>query len=80
MEINDFLLIGVVGSALSVLFELIKGKMPASTPYRRLAILILSLAVGTAYWAVRGTQYFQTVLGVLAAASTVYALYLKNEA
>lgn len=79
MEINDFLGIGIVGGALSVLFELIKEKLPASTSYRRLAILVLSLAVGTAYWAVRQTQYYQTVLGVLAAASAVYALFLKKE-
>lgn len=78
-DINDFLGIGIVGGVLSIAFELIKKRLPNSPEAKRLAILGLSLVVGTAYWALMQTQWHQTVLGVLAAASTVYALFLKKD-
>ena len=78
-DINDFLGIAIVGGVLSVIFEIIKKKLPNSPEFKRLAILVLSVAIGTGYWVLRGTQYYQTVIGILAAASTVYALFLKEE-
>ncbi len=78
-DINDFLAISIVGGMLSIAFELIKKWLPDSSDYKKLAILTLSVGVGTGYWALRQTPYLETVIGVLAAASTVYAFLLKKE-
>lgn len=78
-DINDFLGIAIVGGLLSVGFELIKKWLPDSPEYKKLAVLALSVLFGTGYWALRGTPYYETVIGVLAASSTVYALLLKED-
>lgn len=77
-EINNFIGISVVGGLLSFAFEMIKTKLPVSPEYKRGAILLLSVALGTGYWALFNSVWYQTVIGVLASASTFYALFLKQ--
>mgnify|MGYP003481014980 CR=1 FL=1 len=77
MEIGAFLGIGIVGAALSLVVEYIKAKSVDQLNLRTL-VIALSLVVGSVYWVVAGTVYYETVLGVLASASTVYALFFNK--
>ncbi len=78
MEIGAFLGIGIVGAALSLVVEYIKAKSVDQLNLRTL-VIVLSLVVGSVYWVVAGTVYYETVLGVLASASTVYALFFNKQ-
>lgn len=77
MNINDFLGIGVVGAVLSIAFQYFKGATVSGTT-AKLYMVGLSIVVGGAYFLLRDTSAWQTILGVLAASSTVYALFLNN--
>lgn len=77
MEISAFLGIGIVGGVLSLVVEYIKAKSTDELNLRTL-VIALSLVVGSVYWVVAGTVYYETVLGVLASASTVYALFFNK--
>lgn len=77
MEIGAFLGIGIVGAGVSALLEFIKAKSSSDLNMKSVAIVV-SLFVGTVYWVVADTVYYETVLGVLASASTVYALFFNK--
>lgn len=79
MNVQDFLGIAIVGAALSLVIQIIKNKLGPTSNATRLITLALSVLIGAAYWFLRDTNLWQTILGVLAAASTVYAFFLKNE-
>jgi len=72
MNITDFLAIGIVGVFLSLIFQYVKGK------YAKLWIVLLSIVIGGAYVYFRQTVWWVTIVQVLMAASTVYALFLKT--
>jgi type IV secretory pathway VirB2 component (pilin) len=72
MNIADFLAIGIIGAFLSLIFQYVKGK------YAKLWIIVLSIIVGGAYVYFRQTVWWVTIVEVLMAASTVYALFLKT--
>lgn len=78
MEINDFLAITIVGSALSLLIEWITNRYETNVAGGRAVAIVSSIIVGGIYWALAGTAIWQSILGVLGAASTVYALFLKK--
>jgi hypothetical protein len=75
--IEDFLGIGIVGAVLSVAFEYFKGK--SNPTASKLWVAGLSAVLGAIYMLLRDTVWWQTMLGILAAASTVYALFMKND-
>lgn len=75
MNVQDFLAIGVVGAAMSVVMQYLK---TTSGLKSKMMAVGLSVVVGTAYVFVRDTSWFPTVLEVLATASTVYALFLTD--
>jgi len=77
MQIGDFLGIGFVGVALSIVVQSIKDRWGGDSAGTKALVLVLSLFVGGLYVAFRDTPIFQTVLMVLGAASTVYALFFK---
>lgn len=77
MEISAFLGIGIVGAVLSLVVEYIKAKSVDQLNLRTL-VIALSLVVGSVYWFLADTVYYETVLGVLASASTVYALFFNK--
>lgn len=74
--VSDFLAIGIVGIILSTLFE--KFKATKTSFQSKVWMIGLSMVVGIIYVFLRGTNYWETILGVLAAASTTYALFLNN--
>lgn len=77
MEINDFLGIGIVGVALSLVIEWIKNRFGTYSVGTKAVTIGLSIVVGSAYFFLRDTSIWQTILGVLASASTFYALFMK---
>ena len=75
MNITEFLAIGIVGAVLSMVFQYFK---TTSGLKAKLWTVGLSLAVGGVYVWIRDTVYWETVVGILASASTVYALFIKG--
>ncbi len=79
MEINNFLEIAIVGAALSLLIEWITNKWGSSSAQAKGIAIVASIVVGGLYWFLSGTAVWQSILGVLAAASTVYALFFSGK-
>lgn len=78
MDINDFLGIGIVGVLLSAVIEVIQARLGSSSLKTKFITIGLSILVGGAYFLIRETVWWATILGVLASASTVYAILLKD--
>lgn len=79
MEINNFLGIAIVGAALSVVVQTIKGKFGIDKSGTKALCILLAVIVGGAYWYASQLPIWQAILGVLAAASTVYAFIFNSE-
>jgi hypothetical protein len=77
-DITDFVGIAIVGTALSLVQQWINKKWELNSALNRALILVLSLVVGIVYFVLRATTWWTTIIGVLAAASTVYAIFLKK--
>lgn len=77
MNVSDFISIAVVGATLSGVIQIIKTKFGTTTQTTLALTIVLSLIVGGVYVWLQATPYYQAVLGVLAAASTVYAVLIK---
>lgn len=77
--VDEFLGISIVGAALSLGIEWLQGKYGATSKEARGLAIGGSLVLGTLVWAIAQTPYYQSVLGVLAAASTVYALFFSKK-
>lgn len=75
---DNFLEIGIVGVLLSLFVQVMKGKFGTNSNGTKLLTVLLSLVVGGLYTYLQQTNLIETVAGVLAAASTVYALILKK--
>lgn len=78
MELNDFIAIGIVGAALSLLVEVVKERFKDGFASRTI-VIISSLIIGGLYVWVRSTPYYETVLIVLASASTFYGFFLAKK-
>lgn len=76
--IDDFLGIAIVGAGLSLLIQAIKGKFGDDSLTTKGITVILAIAVGALYAFMQDTVYWETILVVLGAASTTYALFLKK--
>lgn len=74
MDISQFIAITVVGGFLTAVIDIIKSQWGTSSNQTKLVTLALSVVVGTVYVWLQSTPYFQTVVLILGAASTVYAL------
>lgn len=78
MEINDFLGIAIVGAALSLLIEWITNKWGTNTAGSKAVALVASVLVGGLYWYLSSLAIWQSILGVLAAASAVWAIFINK--
>lgn len=79
MNIVDFLGIGVVGAALSFLIQFIKSRFSYSPLKIKGLTILLSIVVGGIYYWLRSTVWYETIIGVLVAATTVWAFFLREE-
>lgn len=77
MSIDNFLAIGIVGVFLSLVIQIIKKMFGTDNVKTKFITIVLSVGVGSFYYFLRDTIYWQTILGVLASASTVYALFFN---
>ena len=75
--IQTFLEIGIVGTALSFIVEGIKAKWGPSSMTTKGITLLLALGLGAAIYFLSGTAIWLAIVGVLAAASTVYAFFFR---
>lgn len=75
---QDFLSIAVVGSALAMAIQFIKSKYGLDSLKTKAVTLALSVILGGAFYFLSQTPWWQTILGVLAAASTFWAFFLKQ--
>lgn len=79
MNIQDFLGIGIVGIALSIFMEGVKAKFNPSKGMTKLITLGLAVVLGTVYYFGVQTVWWQSVIGVLSAATVVWAFIINNE-
>lgn len=75
---QEFISIGIVGAALSCGIEYVQAKYGASSKEAKFYAIAGSLMAGGVYFALTQTPYYQAVLGILAAASTVYAMFFSS--
>lgn len=80
MNINDFISIGIIGAVLSTLIECVQRIFGVTSGWTKVLSISLSFVIGTAYYFLSTTPYWPTVLGVLGAASTVYAILFNSKA
>ena len=78
MQINDLLAIGIVGVFLSFLIELLQAKFGTGKNATKALTIALAFVVGSAYYFLKETPYWVTIIGVLTAASTVYAFFFSS--
>jgi len=74
----DFVGIAIVGTGLSLIIQIIKNHWGIESNKTKLLTILLSILVGGFYFALRGTVLYETIIGILAASSTVYALILRK--
>jgi hypothetical protein len=79
MEISDFVSIAIVGTALSVFIEIIQSKFGTTSSTTKGITIALSVLVGTLFVLLKDTNVWQTIIGVLASASTVYAMFFSGK-
>jgi len=76
---QDFLSIAVVGSALAMAIQFIKSKFGLDSIKTKALTLGLAVILGGGYYFLSQTPWWQTILGVLASASTFWAFFLKEK-
>lgn len=76
--LTSFLSIGIVGAALSMATQWLQDKYGVEGTETKLIALAGSVLLGAAVWFLQGTEIWASILGVLAAASTVYAFVFKG--
>ena len=79
MTIDNFIAVGVVGAALSFVVQVIKTKLNTSPLISKGLTIILAVAVGGIYFWIRSTVWWETILGILASATTVWAFFLREK-
>lgn len=76
---QEFLEIAVIGSALALVIQLIKTKFGLDSVKTKILTLSLSVLLGASYYFLSQTAIWQTILGILASASTVWAFLLRDK-
>lgn len=76
---QEFIAIGVVGAALSLFVEWVQARFGTDSRGTQLIAILGSVALGLIVWSITQTPYYQSILGVLASASTVYAMFFSSK-
>jgi len=77
MDITTFLSIGVVGGLASLIIEVIKSKVSDSMSAKLITIAV-AIVGGTALHFAQQFGVLESIMAVLATASTIYAFFLKK--
>jgi len=75
---DNFLGIAIVGVVASLIIEGINRKFKLDSFGAKMATVGVAILVGGIYFLFQDTIWWQTMLGVLSAASVVYAFFLKS--
>ena len=67
----------VVGAAVSAFIQWIQVKFGAEGTETKILAIVFSLVSGILVWVLADTAYLTSVLGVFAAANTVYAMFFS---
>ena len=79
-QLTQFLGLGIIGAAMSAYLQYAKKKAGLSSPESKLYAILGSIILGVTYWGInQNVELYQAVLGVLTAASTVYALFFSGK-
>jgi len=77
-NIGAFASIAIVGAALSLVINFIKGKWGTDTGITKLITIGLSVLLGVGYYFLEGTAIWKSILGILGASSAFWAIFLKK--
>lgn len=76
--IEQFLSIGIVGASLSFLVQWLQNKFGVEGSETKVIAIVGSTILGGVIWFLSTTPIWATILGVLASASTVYAMFFSG--
>ena len=77
--VQAFLSIGIVGAAMSYGIQMLQDKFGVEGSQTKAISIVGSIVLGGAIWFLQGTEVWASILGVLAAASTAYALLFSGK-
>lgn len=77
MNLTDLLSIGIAGAGLSFIVNALKTRFGTEGLKTKGLTILLAIVVGAAFYFFQGTSIWTSIIGVLMAASTVYAFFLK---
>lgn len=79
LPVEQFMSIGIVGVALSLMLEWAKSQFNLQSVEARMVTILASVMLGTVLWFLnQNAALLQTIMGVLATASMVYAIVIKS--
>lgn len=76
--VQQFLAIGIVGAALSVAIQWLQSKYGVGGGKTKAIAIVGSIVIGGLVWYLSGTAIWASIIGVLAAASTMYAMFFSG--
>lgn len=77
--VQAFLSIGIVGATLSLAIQYLQDRYGVAGSETKLISIVGSVVLGGIIWVLQGTEIWASILGVLAAASTVYAMVFAGK-
>lgn len=75
MEITDIIGIGLVGTLVSSIIQLIKNTFGVDSLTSKILVIMLSIVLGTIYFFLRDTAFLGTVVAILMVSQTIYGLF-----
>ena len=76
--VQQFLAIGIVGVAFSIAIQWLQSKFGVGGNKTKAIAIVGSVVLGGLVWFLSGTAIWASILGVLAAASTMYAMFFSS--
>lgn len=76
--VETLMSIGIVGVALSAGIQWLQAKYGVEGSQTRAIAIVGSIVLGGFVWFFQGTPVWEAMLGVLASASTVYAMFFSG--
>jgi len=77
-ELQNFLQIGIVGSALTFIVQFIKYRFGTDSDTTKFLVILLSVLLGAGYYFLVDTSLWLPIVGILGSATTIYSLFLKE--
>lgn len=75
MEIGSYLIVGVIVSSLA---QIIKNKFGTSGTKTQIVVLAISIVAATAFFFLKDTVYWESLLAIFGFAGAVYAYFFKR--